>query len=109
MSANTPVLVRRFLLPLALGFIASGCSDSVAPGPAAPRQPLAQAPHFLRWAGQPQFSTAGTYSGSSAHSVLAMASPGGISLDHYTASFWAVRGEQRFVQINYLSSTGDTS
>jgi len=34
---------------------------------------------------------------------------GGLSLDRYSASFWAVRGQQRSVQINYLSSTGDTS
>jgi len=31
------------------------------------------------------------------------------SLDRYTGSFWAVRGEPRSLQINYLSSTGDTS
>ena len=33
----------------------------------------------------------------------------GLSLDRYTGSFWAVRGEPRSLQINYLSSTGDTS
>src|SRR2546422_10691386 len=31
-----------------------------------------------------------------------------LSLDHYTASFWAVRGEQRSVQINYADSAGGT-
>src|SRR3989449_2653589 len=34
---------------------------------------------------------------------------GGLSLNQYTASFWAVRGEQRGLQINYLSATGDSS
>jgi hypothetical protein len=33
----------------------------------------------------------------------------GLSLDRNTVTFWAVRGQQRSVQINYLSSTGGTS
>jgi len=33
----------------------------------------------------------------------------GLNLQQYTAAFWAVRGEQRSVQINYVSATGDTS
>jgi hypothetical protein len=33
----------------------------------------------------------------------------GLSLDQNIVTFWAVRGEPRSVQVNYLSSTGDTS
>ena len=40
---------------------------------------------------------------------LASLSDGVLSLDRNTATFWAVRGEPRTVQINYLSATGDTS
>ncbi|PYP69318.1 MAG: hypothetical protein DMD41_17045 [Gemmatimonadetes bacterium] len=53
---------------------------------------------------------AGALSGGGTVKGVALASmTGGLSLNQYTASFWAVRGEQRGIQINYLSSTGDTS
>src|SRR5438445_3231984 len=109
MITETPVLARRFLLPLALGLIATGCSDQIGPHAIAVQQPLAQAPHFLRWAGRPQFSAISAYLGRAGQGALAASAPGGLSLEHYAATFWAVRGEQRFVQINYLSSTGDNS
>ena len=38
-----------------------------------------------------------------------LASSSGLSLAQYTATFWAVRGEERSLQINYVSVTGDTS
>ncbi len=99
--------VRRSLIALAL--FAAGCSGERHP--TAVQQPLAPAPHFLRWAGSspPQFSASGGLSGGVDNGVLLASPTGGLSLDQYTASFWAVRGQQRSVQINYLSSTGNTS
>jgi len=109
--------VRRALIPLALALLVAECTDARQPstGPVAP----SAAPHFLRWANNvaPQFSAVGALGGSGGGDALqdgldglqASALVDGISLDRYTAAFWAVRGEERSVQINYLSSTGDTS
>jgi len=110
MDSENRMFVRRSLIPLALALFAARCSDS-GPHPTA-LQPPSAAPHFLRWAGtsQPQFSASGAISRQvGTGGFLADLSGGGLSLDQYTAAFWAVRGEQRSVQINYLSSTGDTS
>src|ERR1700752_478896 len=97
---------RRFLILFALAAI--GCSH-----PTAVQQPLppSQAPHFVRWAGSspPQFSSIGALSGPVSGRPLQAASLSSLSLDQYSVTFWAVRGQQRSVQINYLSSTGDTS
>jgi hypothetical protein len=102
--------VRRFLIPLALAVFAARCSDS-GPHPTAPQPSLATAPHFLRWAGNtaPQFSAIGALSGRGANGLHFATASYGLSLYQYSASFWAVRGQQRSVQINYLSFTGDTS
>jgi len=111
MNSEKRMIVRPFLLPLALALFAARCSDQMGAPPTAPPS-LTQAPHFLRWAraSQPQFSVSGAISSPVGNSgIRADLSGGGLSLAQYTASFWAVRGEQRSVQINYLSSTGDTS
>jgi len=101
--------VRRALIPLALALLLARCSDERHPstGP----QPTSPAPHFLRWADAvtPQFNAVGAVSTTDTDNGLLASLTGGISLDRYTAAFWAVRGEERSVQINYLSSTGDTS
>jgi len=97
--------VRRALIPLVLALVAAGCSDERQPT----AQPPAQAPHFLRWAGAPQFTTGDSPSSRSADGVLVPSRSDGISLNQYTAAFWAVRGQPRSVQINYLSATGDTT
>ncbi len=94
--------VRRALIPLALALLAAGCADERHPTAVAVPPP--QEPHFLRWAG----STSPTFTAGSTSLRLASLSDG-LSLDHNTATFWAVRGESRTVQINYLSSTGDVS
>src|SRR5207245_6298690 len=73
-------------------------------------QPLTPAPHFLQWAGgsAPQFTVTGALSGGGGGvKGLALASTaGGLSLVQNTASFWAVRGQSRSVQLNYLSAFG---
>jgi len=101
--------VRRSLIPLALALFAARCTNG--PHPTAVEQPAAPSPHFLRWAGgsAPQFSATGALAGLPGGGALRASLSAGLQLDRYTASFWAVRGEARSIQINYLSATGDTS
>jgi hypothetical protein len=102
------MFVRRSLIPLALALCAARCTNGSYP--TAVEQPAAPALHFLRWAGSsPQFTAIGALSGPSVGGALLASPSAGLHLDRYTASFWAVRGEPRSIQINYLSSTGDTS
>jgi len=87
---------RRALISIAIALLAVGCSDERHPTSVSP----SPTPHVLRWAGSaPTRFNCG----------LQPSLSDGLSLDHNTVTFWAVRGEQRSVQINYLSSTGDTS
>ncbi len=96
------MFVRRALIPLAVVLFAVGCSDERHP--TAVQTPPVPTLHFLQWAGStpPQFTAGGGFIG------LASLSDG-LSLDHNTTTFWAVRGESRSVQINYRSFTGDTT
>ena len=98
-------LVRAFALVL----VAVGCSDQRHP--TAPQQPSAPALHVLRWAGNvpPRFSAATDHRGDNSGGSLQPSLSDGLSLDNNTVSFWAVRGDARSVQINYLSSTGSTA
>lgn len=107
MNVENRMTVRRALIPLALALFAARCSDRITP----PLTAVAQ-PHFLRWAGSapPRFTATGALPGRPGkRGSLEASLAGGLSLNHYTATFWAVRGQQRSVQINYLSATGDTS
>jgi len=104
--------VRRALIPFALALLVAECSDGRQPTAVTPTP----APHFLRWADAvpPRFTAIGAVpstggDGTIADGMQSSSLVDGISLDRYTAAFWAVRGEARSVQINYLSSTGDTS
>jgi hypothetical protein len=107
--------MRLRLVPFALALIAAGCADYTGPRPPAVQQPANPTDHLLRWAGTtpPEFSATGDL----AHGVRSdlrgrtgiLLSTGELSLDQNVASFWAVRGEQRSVQINYLSFSGDTN
>jgi hypothetical protein len=65
----------------------------------------------LRWAGNvpPRFTAATLPASGNPGNELQPSLSDGLSLDHNTVTFWAVRGQQRSVQINYLSSTGATS
>jgi hypothetical protein len=110
MDSERRIAVRRFLVPLALALFAARCSDS-GPHPTASQPSVATAPHLLRWAGStaPPFSAVGALSGRGANGLLLATASYQLSLYQYAASFWAVRGQQRSVGINYLSSTGDTS
>lgn len=101
--------VRRALIPLALALLAAGCADERHP--TAVQTPPAPSLQVLRWAGNvpPQFTATGMVSSGNAGGGLQPSLSGGLSLDRNTVSFWAVRGEERSIQINYLSFTGDTS
>ena len=108
MDSENRMSVRRCLIPLALALLVARCSDNIGP-PAAPAA-LTPVPHVLRWAGgtPPSFTAIGALPGRGGQGRF-LSAPGGLSLNQYVATFWAVRGEARSVQINYKSSTGDTS
>jgi len=93
------MFVRRFMTVLALALLTARCADNTT----AVQPSLTGTPHFLRWAGSaaPRFGAARVVNGAS------QAAP--LSLDHYSVSFWAVRGESRSAQLNYLDATGGTS
>ena len=109
MASENRMSVRRSVIPLALALFAARCADG--PYPTAVQQPPAPAPHFLRWAGSapPQFTAFGASSAPVGDGALLASLSPALSLDRYTASFWAVRGAPRSLQINYMSSTGGTS
>lgn len=93
------MLARRLLALVAVVFSVARCAEQ----PTAIQPPAT--PAFVRWAGsvKPQFS---------ASSVLPRRDGRGlfqtppISLDQYSVSFWAVRGESRSVRINYMDAQG---
>lgn len=99
--------VRRTLIPLALALLAVRCSDERR----LTGVPLSPAPHAVRWAGgvAPHFILGNRPSSEGDPGGLQIALSNGLSLERNTASFWAVRGKTRSVQINYLSSTGNTT
>lgn len=98
---------RHVLMPLALALLANGCTDA---RPTEILQP-APTPHGVRWAGGqlPQFTAGGVLPEGDAQEGLHAFLSDGLSLDRNTVSFWAVRGQQRSIQVNYLSATGGTS
>ncbi len=106
MNSETPMVVRRGLILVALALFGAGCSDERHPTAVQP--PPAAAPHFLLWAGgsAPQFSTLGAFSSPASNGGFPASLSSGISLDRYTAAFWAVRGQDRFVELNYVDATG---
>ena len=92
------MFVRRFALVSALALSVARCADQ----PTAVRPP--SGPQFLRWSATPEFS-----SQTRARRSGAMALTPPLSLDQYTVSFWAVRGESRSIRINYSSSIDNGS
>jgi hypothetical protein len=97
------MFARRVLMVLALTLSIVRCADQ----PTAVRQP-SLTPRFVRWAGgsAPQLTATRTVPTGGATGIL-QTPP--ISLDQYSVSFWAVRGEARTVQINYLDVDGGTT
>src|SRR3954464_716300 len=89
------MFVRRSLFVLALAFSLAGFADK----PPAAKVPAG--PQFLRWAGSNSPAFTSTESRARRSGPAAMTPP--LSLDQYTVSLSAVRGESRSVQINYIS------
>jgi len=87
------MFVRRSLMVFALALSVARCADQ----PTAVRPP--SGPQFLRWSATPAFTSQTRARRSGA---MAMTPP--LSLDQYTVSFWAVRGESRSIRINYSST-----
>lgn len=98
---------RSTLITAAVALAAAACGESQGPG----FQPLlTQGPHLLRWASgsAPQLYAVGGVSGRGAGGGLLRAGPGELSLDANTVTFWAVRGQERSVQIHYRSGSDQT-
>ena len=87
---------RRWVAPLTL-LLGAACSDGIAPS-----APPAVQPHLLRWAGSsaPRFDAIGAVTRHQGYAVAPV-------IDAYQASFWAVRGEARSIQLDYQQQ--DTS
>ena len=103
------MFVRRSLIMVAFGLFAAGCTGEG--NPLTVEQPLASAPHFLRWAGTtaPQLTAIGAPSGRVVNGQLLASASAGLRLDRPVATFWAVRGESRSIQINYADAAGGTT
>ena len=97
------MFARRSLIVLAVALSVVRCADHPT---AVPSRPAAR--QTLRWAPSlaPQF--AATAIRSSQDGLASFLTPP-LSLDQYTVSFWAVRGESRSVVINYRDANNDTS
>jgi len=93
------MFVRRSLIVLALTLAVVRCTDQPT---ALQRSP--HVPQFVRWAANvaPQFTAISPQSNQ--HGRPGFRTPP-LSLDTYSVSFWAVRGESRSVRINYSSAT----
>jgi len=100
------MFVRRQLMVFALALSIAHCDQPTAvKAPAAPQGP--QGPQFLRWSGTTPDFTSQTHIRARRSGAMALTPP--LSLDQYTVSFWAVRGESRSVRINYSSSIDNES
>src|SRR5688572_22651674 len=89
------MFVRRSLLVFALALSVARCADQ----PTAVRP--SSGPQFLRWSATPEFTA---QSNARARRSGAMSLTPPLSLEQYTVSFWAVRGESRSIRINYSST-----
>lgn len=95
------MFVRRSLIVLAAALSVVRCADQ----PTAVSTPAPKL-QFLTWAGDgaPRFTAT---TGHIKNGRMRQAPP--LSLENYVATFWAVRGEARSVQINYMDASGDAS
>ena len=92
------MFVRRSLIVLALTLAVVRCTDQPT---ALQHSPM---PQYVRWARNvaPQFTAISEASQGKHHGRPSASPP--LSLDTYSVSFWAVRGEARSVTINYSSA-----
>jgi hypothetical protein len=99
----------RWLVTLGLAVLAAGCADHTGLQQPDAQFPIAQGPHLLRWAGSatPRFTASGPLAERGIPGLLP-SGPAGLGLHAYTATFWAVRGQERAVEISYQSSNDTT-
>ncbi len=100
------MFVRRSLVVLALTLAVVRCTDqptALQQSAPVPLQQSAQGLQFVQWAPSvaPQFTAISPQSNQ--HGRPGFRTPP-LSLDTYSVSFWAVRGESRSVRINYSSA-----
>jgi len=98
------MFVRRSLVVLALTLAVVRCTDQPTALRQSPHSAVAtNVPQFVLWARNvaPQFTAIS--GNSNQHGRPGFRTPP-LSLNTYSVSFWAVRGESRSVQINYASA-----
>jgi hypothetical protein len=103
------MLVRRSLIVLALTLAVVRCADQPTALQQSPHTAVAaNVPQFVQWAANvaPQFTA--ILPQSNQHGRPGFRTPP-LSLDTYSVSFWAVRGESRSVRINYASALDSLS
>jgi hypothetical protein len=101
------MFARRSFIVLAVALSVVRCADQPTALQQAPAVQQTPARHTLQWSGlAPQFVARA--SRESGNGKLKFLGPP-LSLDQYTVSFWAVRGESRSVRINYRDALDDTS
>jgi hypothetical protein len=105
--SETMSRISRVVL-LALMFAVASCNDTSGPAAETDTAPVAErTPHFLTWeSAVPQFTaTVGNADGELALAdqpyVSAFTTTVGDEAGPYTVSFWAVRGQERELEINY--------
>lgn len=96
------MVARRLLLVSLLALSVVRCADQ----PTDIKPPAT--PQFVRWspALTPQFTATSVQQNGDGRGLF-LSPP--LSLDRYSTSFWAVRGEPRSVRINYQGADGDVS
>lgn len=97
-------------ISLLAGALVLGCAEGTAPVAELPQEPE-NALHFLSWDpanGPVDFAAFGAtpYGPIDFVDQPLRAVGDSVLVDSYAVSFWAVRGEQRFIQINYIDSLG---
>ena len=95
--------IRRSLTSLGLVLVAAACAENLS-APAT----VEQTPHFLRLESttQPSYSSLGAASERLVPFTGSAASLNDLALTSYQVSFWAVRGQSRSIQINYMGDGG---
>lgn len=108
--------LRRFLPPVVV-LMAMGCNDTVAPDSPVIEPGARASLHHLRWAepmGADRFtSVLGTPNGETQllpfeHVVSRDGGPTA-ELSTYQVSFWAVKGQDRYVEISYLDAAAEAN
>src|SRR5882762_3202561 len=92
MDSENRMCARRYLIPLVLALVAAGCSDQVGPSSAVLPPVALEVSDSLRVSG---------------NSIpILQQSPTAPPLETYQVSFWAYRGVETTVTVNYQPAPG---